>query len=52
MPRLRRVSARPPGLSLADRCCLALAHRLGLPILTANRAWATIDVGVEVQLIR
>ncbi|GAA4162716.1 hypothetical protein GCM10022286_22060 [Gryllotalpicola daejeonensis] len=27
------------GLSLADRLCLALADRLQLPALTADRAW-------------
>lgn len=29
------------GLSLGDRCCLALARRLGASaILTADRAWS------------
>lgn len=27
------------GLSLADRLCLALSERLGLPALTADHAW-------------
>lgn len=40
------------GLSLGDRACLALAARLGVPALTADRAWNTINVGVEVQVIR
>jgi ribonuclease VapC len=39
-------------LSLADRACLALSARLGLPALTADRAWRDLDVGVEVRLIR
>lgn len=43
---------RGGGLSLGDRACLALAHREGLPALTADRAWSKIDVGVEVRLIR
>lgn len=43
---------RRHGLSLADRICFALARDLGSPILTADRAWAEIDVGIEVQLIR
>ncbi|KAB1889447.1 type II toxin-antitoxin system VapC family toxin [Microbacterium oxydans] len=30
---------RGSGLSLGDRLCLALARRLDLPVLTANRAW-------------
>lgn len=40
------------GLSLGDRACLALAGRLGVPALTADRRWAGLDVGVEVRVIR
>ena len=43
---------RASGLSLGDRACLVLAKRLGLPALTPDRAWADLDVGVEVRLIR
>ena len=48
---LRRPT-RSAGLSLADRACLALAQRSGLPAVTADRAWAKLDLGIEVQLIR
>jgi PIN domain nuclease of toxin-antitoxin system len=48
---LRRTT-RARGLSLGDRACLALAKLRGLPVITADRAWATVDVGVEVVLIR
>ncbi len=40
------------GLSLGDRACLALALKLGLPALSADQAWKTIQTGVSVQLIR
>ncbi|MBJ7458265.1 MAG: hypothetical protein JHD02_03660 [Thermoleophilaceae bacterium] len=40
------------GLSLADRACLALATTMELPVVTADRAWADVAVGVEVELIR
>jgi ribonuclease VapC len=40
------------GLSLGDRSCLALARRLGVPALTAEHAWADLDLNVEIELIR
>jgi PIN domain nuclease of toxin-antitoxin system len=40
------------GLSLGDRACLALALRLGLPVMTADRIWGKVTLGVDVQLIR
>jgi ribonuclease VapC len=39
-------------LSLADRCCLATAIRLGLPAVTDDRAWSTLELGVEVLAFR
>ena len=47
-----RLATRRAGLSLGDRVCIALAVELGLPILTADRQWAGLDLGVEVRLIR
>ncbi len=43
---------RPAGLSLADRCCLAVAQRLDCPALTADEAWTSVALEVEVVLIR
>ena len=40
------------GLSLGDRACLALAELLGVPALTSDRAWATLNLGIQVELIR
>lgn len=40
------------GLSLGDRACLALGNILECPVVTADRAWARVDVGVEIVLIR
>lgn len=47
-----RQPTRRAGLSLADRICLALGAAEGLPVLTADRAWTDLDVGVEVRLVR
>lgn len=45
-------TTRDAGLSLADRACLALARMLGVPALTADRAWLSLDVGVEIRCVR
>jgi ribonuclease VapC len=47
-----RVSTRSAGLSFGDRACLALGRRLRLPVLTTDRGWASLDIGVDVRLLR
>ncbi len=47
-----RSSTRSRGLSLGDRVCLAVAMRLGVPAITADRLWVGAVTGVEVQAIR
>lgn len=40
------------GLSLGDRCCLALAEREGLPVFTADTRWGEVALDLEIRLIR
>lgn len=47
-----RPITKTKGLSLADRACLALAERERLPVLTADRTWRSLDIGVDIRLIR
>ena len=47
-----RTRTRRAGLSLGDRACLALGVSLGCPVVTADRAWTRLDVGIEIVLIR
>ena len=40
------------GLSLGDRACLALAIDRRIPVITADREWAALQVDIEVRMIR
>jgi PIN domain nuclease of toxin-antitoxin system len=40
------------GLSLGDRACLALAQREGLPVLTTDKSWTKLNIGIEIRVIR
>ena len=46
------VPTSPLGLSLGDRACLALARLRRLPVVTADRAWAQLDLDVAIEVIR
>ena len=47
-----RPLTRSLGLSLGDRACLATAQQLKLPVITADRTWQKLDVGVKVHIVR
>ena len=47
-----RPLTRHLGLSLGDRACLATAQSLGCTVLTADRAWAELDLGIAIEIIR
>lgn len=47
-----RPATKSRGLSFADRACLALAIREGTTVLTADRAWAGLDLPCPIELVR
>jgi PIN domain nuclease of toxin-antitoxin system len=47
-----RPLTKHKGLSLGDRACLALAIQQKATVLTADRAWAEINVGVKIEVVR
>ena len=47
-----RKATKSHGLSIGDRACLALGLSEGLPVLTADRAWSKLDIGVDVRTLR
>jgi len=40
------------GLSLGDRACLALAKYKNIPVLTADKTWSKLNLGIKIKLIR
>ena len=47
-----RTATRAHGLSLGDRACLATGRRLNRPVMTADRTWPAVEVGVTIRLLR
>jgi ribonuclease VapC len=43
---------RPYGLSLGDRACLALAMERNATACTADKAWQSLSLGIEIETIR
>lgn len=49
---LLRAETRGMGLSLGDRYCLALAASRNAVAVTADRAWADLDIGLSIEMVR
>ncbi|GAQ00105.1 type II toxin-antitoxin system VapC family toxin [Leptolyngbya sp. NIES-2104] len=47
-----RPLTRSLGLSLGDRACLALGLYLNQPIITTDRQWASLNLEIEIRVIR
>jgi ribonuclease VapC len=59
VPSLRKAGRKLHGapkngtaLSLGDCCCLAVAQRRKLAVITDDSAWTTLDIGVAIHLFR
>jgi PIN domain nuclease of toxin-antitoxin system len=46
------AAGRGRGLSLGDAACLGTAGMLGVPVLTGDRAWAALDLGIQIRQLR
>lgn len=46
------AATRSHGLALADCYCLVLARRRDAEVLTADRAWSKLKIGVPITLVR
>lgn len=47
-----RTATKPYSLSLGDRACLALGLALKAQVLTADRTWKKLKLGVKIRSIR
>lgn len=47
-----RLLTRHQGLSLGDRACLSLAIEHDLPVMTTDRVWGELNVGIAVNIVR
>jgi ribonuclease VapC len=47
-----RPQSRRLGLSLGDRCCLALGIVRQSTVVTTERAWSKLKTGVSVEVVR
>lgn len=47
-----RNPTRKIGLSLGDRACLATALELNLPVVTTDRVWKKLNLGLDIRVIR
>ncbi|WP_368415232.1 type II toxin-antitoxin system VapC family toxin [Falsiroseomonas sp.] len=46
------AAGRGRGLSLGDAACLGTAGTLGVPVLTADRAWAALGLDIQIRQLR
>lgn len=47
-----RPATRELGLSLGDRCCLALGLVEGSAVMTTDKSWGALKLGIPIHVIR
>jgi len=47
-----RLLTRSLGLSLGDRCCLALGLVQESPVMTTDREWSKLPLGLQIHILR
>jgi ribonuclease VapC len=49
---IKKQLPRKAAISRADCACFALAETLGLPVLTADQSWSTLNLKLKITQIR
>jgi PIN domain nuclease of toxin-antitoxin system len=49
---MMRPATKSLGLSFGDRACLALGIYLQQPVLTTDRLWGSLNLGIEIRVLR
>ncbi|AFY33772.1 PIN domain-containing protein [Calothrix sp. PCC 7507] len=49
---MMRPATKSMGLSFEDRACLALGIYLNQPVITTDRLWGSLNVGIEIRVVR
>ncbi|MBE9050112.1 type II toxin-antitoxin system VapC family toxin [Nostocales cyanobacterium LEGE 11386] len=47
-----RPATKSIGLSFGDRACLALGVVLNQPVITTDRLWSNLNMGIEIRVVR
>lgn len=49
---MMRPATKAIGLSFGDRACLALGIILNQPVITTDRLWSNLNLGLEIRVVR
>jgi PIN domain nuclease of toxin-antitoxin system len=49
---LLRPLTKSKGLSFGDRACLSLGMLLKAPVVTMDRVWKNLNIGIEIRVLR